>query len=64
MQVNIYTPEGSTPERVNVDLREVCGDDDALFYAAQNELQCSGRYWIGGGAAPFFLLMRCRLTNR
>ena len=39
-------------------LRDVCGDDDAEYERALDELRRVGRYWIGGGAGPLFLLMR------
>jgi hypothetical protein len=33
---------------------------DSDYAAMRNELERAGRYWIGGGAAPLFLLMRAR----
>ena len=64
MQVNVYSDNGATLERRNVYLGDVCGDDREEMARARNELEKAGRYWIGGGAAPLFLLMRCVLTTR
>ena len=60
MNVNIYEEDGLTPVTLGADLREVCGDDLAMLYEAQDELQRIGRYWIGGGAAPLFYLTPAR----
>ncbi len=63
----------SGPTRVNV-CDGVTGDEvhhgillvDAMADAqdelehARRELQLAGRYWIGGGAAPLFILLLCR----
>lgn len=58
MQVNVYEEDSVTPRAIDIDLSEVCGDDDAEFFAAQDELKRVGRYWIGGGAAPLFYITR------
>jgi hypothetical protein len=33
-------------------------DQDADYVAAVNEIDRQGRAWVGGGAAPLFLLIR------
>ena len=42
---------------VDLDVNE---DDPTEFYAALDELQRIGRYWIGGGAAPLMCLYAIR----
>jgi hypothetical protein len=42
-----------------IDLRDCFPDaDDPEYFAALNELQATGRYWTGGGAAPLFYMTR------
>lgn len=58
MQVNIFEEDTVTTHALGTDLREVLGDDDREYFAALDELNRTGRYWIGGGAAPLFYLTR------
>ena len=60
MNVNVYEEDTITPFSLNADLRDICGDDLGMLYEAQDELQRTGRYWIGGGAAPLFYLTNAR----
>ena len=68
MEVKLYAVDQETGEqrfeRV-ADLAEVLAfdgmDEDDLmgmYHEALDEIQRSGRYWLGGGAAQLFLLMR------
>ena len=58
MRVKISWDEGNTFERT-------CELDDCIqkewdaetYHEAKNELGKTGRYWLGGGAAPLCLLM-------
>lgn len=61
MHVNIYDQDGATLYRSNVALEDAINTKwDADTYAeAKSELEKSGRYWLGGGAAPLLLLIRC-----
>lgn len=56
MQVNVYEEDTVTPHAIDVNLTEVTGDDYEEFYSAHEELKRSGRYWMGGGAAPLFYI--------
>lgn len=39
------------------DLQDCFPDDDEGYHLARNEIDRSGRCWVGGGAAPLVLLM-------
>lgn len=58
MQVNVFEEDTVTAHALDADLREVLGDDDGEYFAALVELNRTGRFWIGGGAAPLFYLTR------
>lgn len=58
MQVNVFEEDTVTAHALDADLREVLGDDDGEYFAALDELGRTGRYWIGGGAAPLFYVTR------
>lgn len=59
-----YDPVNGEVFRAECDLHECFPDDsrdvvgNSEFLIALGELQRSGRYWVGGGAAPLVLLQR------
>jgi hypothetical protein len=57
--LRIDSEGGEVFERYSL-LRDCFPDDehDSDYHAARYELERAGRVWIGGGAAPLFLLMR------
>jgi len=40
------------------DLRSFFDASDDEYFTALRGIEASGRYWIGGGAAPLVLIMR------
>ena len=59
MQVKIYlSADGAETLQSVCDLWECFPEYDAGYNEARAELGRIGCYWIGGGAAPLFLLMR------
>ena len=64
MRVNVYDENGDRLLQQRVDLDDIMGDDIEGRAAAAGELTTIGRYWIGGGAAPAFLLMLAESTTR
>lgn len=55
------TQDGSEVFERFSELRDCFPDDDqndSDYQRAAAEVQRSGRVWVGGGAAPMFLLMR------
>ena len=65
MNVKIYDINQDTGEqtfRAVAYLADAMASDDDEYSAARAELQRSGRYWVGGGAAPLVLLMRTTQT--
>jgi hypothetical protein len=59
MQVRIYDidEKGNETSRGESDLRECFPDDNNEFGHAFAYLRQFGRYYAGGGAAPFILLI-------
>jgi hypothetical protein len=59
-----YDPVAGEVFRAQCDLHECFPDDSrdpngvSEFLVALGELNRSGRYWVGGGAAPLVLLQR------
>lgn len=60
MMVKIYDIEDGGAEvlRCEALLADAIERDDPEYRQALAELERAGRYWAGGGAAPFVLLMR------
>ena len=59
MLVKIYEHDGQGNECYSHECdHSECFDCTDESYAALCELKASGRYWVGGGAAPLVLLMR------
>ncbi len=58
MRVKIYdvAENGSEIFRSQCDHSECFPDDDNESAECLRRLQCDGRYWTGGGAAPLTLL--------
>lgn len=57
MRVNTYDEDGNLMGEC-LWLRDVFGDDDGEYETALAELNKTGRYHFGGGAAPYVLIMR------
>jgi hypothetical protein len=57
MRVHILHPETFEVLRSNVWLDDAIPDADERA-AAENELRKTNRYWLGGGAAPLFYLIK------
>lgn len=57
--MRVTTSDGQTFHTIamGVDLRDCIPDPDE-FYRALAELETTGRYWIGGGAAPLVYISR------
>ena len=62
MMVRVYdvAPDGAQTYRGEYELLETFGDGaaDPEYRLARSELARTGRYWLGGGAAPLILLNR------
>ena len=59
MQVRLYQVDQDTAaETLQTvgELSDVIDPDDDEYYSILNALRSAGRCWIGGGAAPLFLV--------
>jgi hypothetical protein len=51
-------PDGSEQFERHSQLRDCFPDNEDDYHRAIDEIKLAGRVWVGGGAAPLFLLIR------